>query len=100
MIGVDMAIEGQMSKREAVMRVTPDNMDSGLSRAIRTGGQQSRGEGRQAAGDRVNVPRPGRRQGVLDADLVEDTANQGPDGMVRPFTKPDDVHGRSRPRAS
>lgn len=90
-IAVDMANEGLISKEEAVMRVTPDNVDSLLhpqfidsAVAVATG---------LCSG--VNAS-PGAAVGKVyfDADTAFEKAEAGEDViMVRPFTKPDDVHG-------
>ena len=95
-IAVDMAEEGLISKEEAVLRVTPEQVDFFLH-------PQFKAEARQAAieaGDRVatglNVS-PGAAVGqvAFDADLAEKWAKEEGKAviMVRPETKPDDVHG-------
>ena len=65
-IGVDMANEGldqQAGSRDAR---DPRQRQLAAAPAIRPGGQESRGEGRQAAGNRrQRVPWRGRRQGIL-----------------------------------
>jgi pyruvate,orthophosphate dikinase len=91
-IAVDMVEEGLISKEEAVQRVQPSQVDTFLhpqfdpatrkkSRLIATG---------------LNVS-PGAAVGVVafDADTAERWATEeGKDViMVRPETKPDDVHG-------
>jgi pyruvate, orthophosphate dikinase len=95
-IAVDMAEEGLISREEAVMRVTPDlidfffhpQFDRETLKAARTAGKFI------AKG--LNVS-PGAAVGVvaLDADLAEIWGKK--EGkrviMVRPETKPDDVHG-------
>ena len=95
-IAVDMAEEGLISREQAVLRVTPDQVDfflhpqfaaAAVARAV-------------AAGDRMATGldvSPGAAVGqiALDADTAELWAKR--DGraviMVRPETKPDDVHG-------
>ncbi|MEJ2158334.1 MAG: pyruvate, phosphate dikinase [Desulfobacteraceae bacterium] len=95
-IAVDMAREGLITKEEAVLRVSPEQVDFFLHpqfdpEAI----AQARSEGRRVAHG-LNVS-PGAAYGVVafDADLAETWART--DGkeviMVRPETKPDDVHG-------
>ena len=65
-IAVDMANEGLISKQEAVMRVEPRQRQLAAAPAVRPGGQEGRGEGRQAAGQgRERVAGRGRRPGVL-----------------------------------
>jgi pyruvate,orthophosphate dikinase len=95
-IAVDLAEEGLITKEEAVMKVTPDQVDFFLhpqfsveakKAAVKSGSQIATG---------LNVS-PGAAVGVVafDADLAEKWAKD--DGkqviMVRPETKPDDVHG-------
>lgn len=91
-IAVDMVEEGLISKEEAVRRVQPSQVDIFLhpqfDPAARKAGQLI------ATG--LNVS-PGAAVGVVafDADTAERWATQeGKDViMVRPETKPDDVHG-------
>jgi pyruvate,orthophosphate dikinase len=95
-IAVDMAEEGLISKKEAVLRVTPDQVDFFLHPQFdRAAKKDALKEGR-LLGHGLNVS-PGGACGVaaLDADLAESWAkNDGkPVIMVRPETKPDDVHG-------
>lgn len=94
-IAVDMAEEGLISKEEAVMRVTPEQVDFFLHPQFETSARdQAAAEGR-LLGTGLNVS-PGAAVGViaLDADLAETWAKAGkPVIMVRPETKPDDVHG-------
>ncbi|HUU62268.1 MAG TPA: pyruvate, phosphate dikinase [Acidimicrobiia bacterium] len=91
-IAVDQAEEGLISRQEAVMRVTPDQVDFFLHPQFRP--ESRTGAVKLAAG--LNVS-PGAAVGVaaFDADLAERWAKQ--EGkqviMVRPETKPDDVHG-------
>lgn len=95
-IAVDLALEGVISKDEAVLRVSPDNIDALLhpqfdekakKEAEKTGGLLAKG---------VNAsPGAAVGQAYFDADKAEEMAKEhGQDTiMVRPFTKPDDVHG-------
>jgi pyruvate,orthophosphate dikinase len=91
-IAVDQAEEGLILHREAVMRVSPDQVDFFLHPQFRPESRQ--GAVKLAAG--LNVS-PGAAVGMaaFDADLAERWAKQ--EGkqviMVRPETKPDDVHG-------
>jgi pyruvate,orthophosphate dikinase len=95
-IAVDLAEEGLITKEKAVMKVTPDQVDFFLhpqfsveakKAAVASGSQIAVG---------LNVS-PGAAVGVVafDADLAERWSKE--DGkkviMVRPETKPDDVHG-------
>jgi len=95
-IAVEMADEGLISRQEAVQRVAPEQVDfflhpqfsrKSVKTAKETGGFLANG---------LNVS-PGAACGVvaLDADLAESWAKEeGKDViMVRPETKPDDVHG-------
>jgi len=95
-IAVDLVNEGLISQKEAVLRVTPDEVDTLLHpqfdiRAL----EQAESEGRQFAKG-VNAS-PGAAVGQIyfDADKAEKMAKEGNQDviMVRPFTKPDDVHG-------
>ena len=95
-IAIEMAEEGLITREEAVMRVTPDLIDfffhpqfdrEAISEAIAQNRLLAKG---------LNVS-PGAAVGVvaLDADIAETWGKQ--DGrkviMVRPETRPDDVHG-------
>jgi len=95
-IAVEMAEEKLISQEEAVLRVTPEQVDfflhpqfslEAIKKAKETGKRLATG---------LNVS-PGAAVGVvaLDADLAEAWAKE--EGkeviMVRPETKPDDVHG-------
>ncbi len=94
-IAVEMAGEGLISREEALLRVTPKDVDFFLhpqfdEKEIR----KAKAEGRLLATG-VNAS-PGAAVGVLafDADTAESWGNAGKDViMIRPETKPDDVHG-------
>ena len=95
-IAADMAEEGLITREEAVMRVTPEQVDFFLHPQFNpTSKRAARSEGRLLAGG-LNVS-PGAAVGVVafKADLAESWAKK--EGkkviMVRPETKPDDVHG-------
>jgi pyruvate, orthophosphate dikinase len=95
-IAVDMAAEGMISKEEAVLRVTPDQVDTLLHpQFILEAKRKATSEGKMIAKG-VNAS-PGAAVGrvYFDADTSEKMAKEnGHDViMVRPFTKPDDVHG-------
>ena len=95
-IAVDMANEGLIGKDEAVLRVTPENVDTLLhpqfdekakKAAEKTGAFFAKG---------VNAsPGAAVGQAYFDADTAEKMAKDNKQAviMVRPFTKPDDVHG-------
>ena len=95
-IAVDMANEGLITKEQAVQRVTPENVDAllhpqfdeqAIANADRDGTFLAKG---------VNAS-PGAAVGQVyfDADKAEQMAKEEKQDviMVRPFTKPDDVHG-------
>ena len=91
-VAVDMANEGMITKEEAIQRVAPDQVDTLLH-------PQFIAEAKAAANQfasGVNAS-PGAAVGrvYFTADTAEAKAKEeGQDViMVRPFTKPDDVHG-------
>ncbi|MFQ6015195.1 MAG: pyruvate, phosphate dikinase [Anaerolineae bacterium] len=94
-IAVDMAEEELISRDEAVMRVSPEQVDFFLHPQFDMEAKEAaiKADNRLASG--LNVS-PGAAVGVVafDADTAE---AWGQDGkaviMVRPETKPDDVHG-------
>jgi pyruvate,orthophosphate dikinase len=90
-IAVDMVDEGLLKREEAVLRVSPDQVDFYLHPQF---DEQARGEA-QLIATGLNVS-PGAAVGVIafDADTAEAWARDGRAViMVRPETKPDDVHG-------
>jgi len=95
-VAVDMVNEGLITKEKAIMRVTPTQVDSLLhpqfDMAVK---QQATKEGKLYAKG-VNAS-PGAAVGRIyfDADTAEKKAKDEKQAviMVRPFTKPDDVHG-------
>ncbi|MDJ0851673.1 MAG: pyruvate, phosphate dikinase [Myxococcota bacterium] len=91
-IAVDMVDEGLISQREAVLRVKPDQVDFFLHPQL----DPARAETRKPLAKGLNVS-PGAAVGVvaLDADTAERWARDGGKDviMVRPETKPEDVHG-------
>jgi pyruvate,orthophosphate dikinase len=95
-IAVEMSEEGLISQEEAVLRVTPDQVDFFLHPQFSLESVQAAREMGQMLASGLNVS-PGAAVGVvaLDADLAEHWAkNEGRSViMVRPETKPDDVHG-------
>lgn len=91
-IAADMVEEGLISKEEAVSRVKPDQVDFFLHPQLETSAIK---EAKEIARG-LNVS-PGAAVGIvaLDADLAERWAKEEGQQviMVRPETKPDDVHG-------
>jgi pyruvate,orthophosphate dikinase len=91
-IASDMVDEGLISKEEAVNRVQPEQVDFFLHPQLEP---EARGKATRIAKG-LNVS-PGAAVGIVafDADIAERWANEeGKDViMVRPETKPDDVHG-------
>jgi pyruvate,orthophosphate dikinase len=95
-IAVEMVDEGLISSEEAVMRVTPEQVDFFLHPQFNPQSKRAAGgEGRLLASG-LNVS-PGAAVGMVafDADLAESWAKgEGKKViMVRPETRPDDVHG-------
>jgi pyruvate,orthophosphate dikinase len=95
-IAVDMAEEGLITKEDAITRVKPEQVDFFLHPSFTVEAKEAaRLEGRHL-GSGLNVS-PGAAVGAVafDADLAERWAKgEGRDViMVRPETKPDDVHG-------
>jgi pyruvate,orthophosphate dikinase len=94
-IAVDMAREGLIDPTEAVRRVTPTHIDFFLHPQFTAAAKrQARAEGRLLATG-VNAS-PGAAVGVaaFDADTAQAWGQDGRDVvMVRPETRPDDVHG-------
>ena len=95
-IAVDMAEEGLISREEAVMRVTPEQVDFFLHPQFDPSATRAaRSEGRLLAKG-LNVS-PGAACGVVafDADMAVHWVKKESKKviMVRPETKPDDVHG-------
>ena len=94
-IAADMADEGLISRKEAVLRVTPEQVDFFLHPQFSTESTQKARENGRFMSMGLNVS-PGAAVGVvaLDADLAEEWAGQGKQViMVRTETRPDDVHG-------
>src|SRR3990172_1750409 len=95
-IAVELAEEGLISREEAVARVKPDQVDFFLHPQFDLRVMKAASEQGRLLGTGLNVS-PGAAVGqiALDADLAEKWAKE--DGrkviMVRPETKPDDVHG-------
>ena len=91
-IAVDMAKEGLISKAEAVQRITPADVDTLLHPQFDDAARKKA----HVLAKGVNAS-PGAAVGQIyfDADLAEKMAKESKQDvlMVRPFTKPDDVHG-------
>jgi pyruvate,orthophosphate dikinase len=95
-IAVDMVAEGMITKEEAINRVTSDHVDTLLHPQFNDLTlKNSRKEGKFFAKG-VNAS-PGAAVGKVyfDADTAERIHKEEKQDviMVRPFTKPDDVHG-------
>ncbi len=95
-IAVDMVNEGLIDKDEAVMRVTPEQVDNLLHPQYDPKAKTQAVNEKRLFATGVNAS-PGAAVGQVyfDADTAERMGKeQGQDViMVRPFTKPDDVHG-------
>jgi len=95
-IAIDFVDEGMISKEEAVLRITPDQVDALLHPQYDHQALESAREQGKCFASGVNAS-PGAAVGrvYFDADTAEIKAKEeGQDViMVRPFTKPDDVHG-------
>ncbi len=95
-IAVDMANEGLITKEQAVARVTPDNVDSLLHPQFDEAAMNDAEKAGTFFAKGVNAS-PGAAVGQVyfDADKAEHMSKEEKQDtiMVRPFTKPDDVHG-------
>ena len=94
-IAVDLVEEGLISREEAVKRVTPDQVDFFLHPQYSKQAREAAIEAGDLLATGLNVS-PGAAVGVVafDADLAKEWGDAGKDViMVRPETKPDDVHG-------
>ncbi|MCP4358707.1 MAG: pyruvate, phosphate dikinase, partial [Chloroflexi bacterium] len=95
-IAVDMANEGRITKEQAVLRVSPDDVDTLLHPQFDMDAKDAATAEGKLLAKGVNAS-PGAAVGVVafDADLAEKWGKEeGKDViMVRPFTRPDDVHG-------
>jgi pyruvate,orthophosphate dikinase len=95
-IAADLADEGLITREEAVQRVTPEQVDFFLHPQFDAQMKREAVENGRRLAKGLNVS-PGAAVGVIafDADIAEAWAKQhGRDViMVRPETKPDDVHG-------
>ena len=95
-IAVDMVEEGLITKEEAVMRVSPEQIDFFLHPQFGVKAKQDARDSKAFLAKGLNVS-PGAAVGIVafDANRAEQWAKElGKDViMVRPETKPDDVHG-------
>jgi len=95
-IAVDMVNEGLISKEEAILRVTTDQVDTLLHPQFDSETKKAAAKENRLYGKGVNAS-PGAAVGQIyfDADLAEKMGKEHKQDviMVRPFTKPDDVHG-------
>jgi pyruvate,orthophosphate dikinase len=95
-IAVDMANEGLINREEAVLRVTPEQVDTLLHPQFdHRAKDQAEKEGKLFARGVNASPGAALGQVYFDADTAEKMAKEQKQDviMVRPFTKPDDVHG-------
>jgi len=95
-IAVDMANEGLISKEEAVLRVTPEQVDTLLHPQFDPNAKVQAEKAGKLYAKGVNAsPGAAVGQAYFDADMAERMAKEHKQDviMVRPFTKPDDVHG-------
>lgn len=95
-IAVDMVNEGLISKEDAVFRVKPDQVDTLLHPQFDLETEsKARSEGNLFATGVNASPGAAVGQVYFDADMAERQAKEEHKDviMVRPFTKPDDVHG-------
>ena len=95
-IAVDMVGEGLITKEEAIKRVTPNDVDTLLHPQFTGDTKNQAKKAGKLYGTGVNAS-PGAAVGQIyfDADTAERMAKEHKQKviMVRPFTKPDDVHG-------
>lgn len=95
-IAVDMANEGLISRDQAVQRVSPEQVDALLHPRFDDKARSAAQESGTLFAAGVNAS-PGAAVGrvYFDADTAERMAKEEKQDviMVRPFTKPDDVHG-------
>ncbi len=95
-IAVDMAEEGLISRKEAVLRVTPEQVDFFLHPQFESQRHQSRQGRRQTAGQGAECFTRRRARSGRTRSRPGRIVGQGKESqviMVRPETKPDDVHG-------
>ncbi|MEX1247022.1 MAG: pyruvate, phosphate dikinase [Anaerolineales bacterium] len=95
-IAVEMAEEGLITHKEAISRVTPDQVNTLLHPQFETSAAALAKQSGKLFAHGVNAS-PGAAVGrvYFDADTAEHMAKDEHQDviMVRPFTRPDDVHG-------
>jgi pyruvate,orthophosphate dikinase len=95
-IGVDMVNEGLITKEEALQRVSTENVDTLLHPQFDEAAKKAAEKSGTYFSKGVNAsPGAAVGQAYFDADTAEKMAKEKKQDtiMVRPFTKPDDVHG-------
>lgn len=99
-IAVDLAQEGLITKEEAIQKVSPEEIDKVLHPQFDTKAKETISSQGKLLTKGVNAS-PGAAVGkvVFDANTAEELGKNHVDViMVRPFTKPDDVHGMLQAR--
>ena len=95
-IAVDLVSDGVISKDEALRRVTPEQIEFFLHPQFDATAKADAAAAGNSLTKGLNVS-PGAAVGIvaLDADLAEEWGNDREEDviLVRPETKPDDVHG-------
>lgn len=95
-IATELADEGLITKAQAVQRVSTEQLDALLHPQFEANAVIAARKGGQLMAQGVNAS-PGAAVGRIyfDADSAERKAKQDGEAviMVRPFTRPDDVHG-------
>ena len=95
-VAVEMANEGLITKEQAVARVTAEQVDTLLHPQFNHATMEAARKAGRFFAKGVNAS-PGAAVGQVyfDADTAEKMAKESKQDviMVRPFTKPDDVHG-------
>ena len=94
-IAVDMAHEGGISEEEAVMRVTPEQVDQLLHPVFDEAAKRAAHKSGDFLAKGLNAS-PGAATGkaIFDATRAAEAAEEGQDViLIRPETSPDDVHG-------
>ncbi len=95
-VAVDLAKEKLITKEDAVLRITPENVDSLLHPQFDETAMKNAEKDGTFFAKGVNAS-PGAAVGQIyfDADTTEKKTKEEKQDtiMVRPFTKPDDVHG-------
>jgi len=99
-IAVDMAREKLITKREAILRIEPAQVDQLLHARFNEETKEAARAAGQLLGKGLNAS-PGAAVGmaVFDATIAADMGTEGkPVILVRPETNPDDVHGMLKAR--